>query len=48
MASSLSNLVDKLSEGHHSYKCTDCKSCLEYIPSINNYLVFRCLTCKKP
>ena len=31
MSSSLSNLVDNLSEGLHSDKCTDCKSCLEYM-----------------
>ena len=27
MSSSLSSLVNNLSEGHHSDKCTDCKSC---------------------
>ena len=31
MSSSLSNLVDKLSQGVHSDKCTDCKSCLDYM-----------------
>ena len=31
MSSSLSNLVDNLSEGFHSDKCTDCKSCLDYM-----------------
>ena len=31
MSSSLSNLVDKLSEGLHSDKCIDCKSCLGYV-----------------
>ena len=31
MSNSLSNLVDNLSEGLHSDKCTDCKSCLDYI-----------------
>ena len=29
MSSSLSNLVDNLSKGVHSDKCTDCKSCLQ-------------------
>ena len=31
MSSSLSNLVDNFSEGLHSDKCTDCKSCLDQI-----------------
>ena len=31
MSSSLSNLVDNLSEGLHSDKCTNCKSCLDYM-----------------
>ena len=31
MLSSLSNLVDNLSEGLHNDKCTNCKSCLNYV-----------------
>ena len=31
MSSSLSSLVDKLSEGAHCDKCIECKSCLDYI-----------------
>ena len=31
MSSSLSNLVDNLSEGLYNDKCIDCKSCLDYI-----------------
>ena len=31
MSSSLSSLVDNLSEGLHSDKCTDCKFCLDYM-----------------
>ena len=31
MSSSLSSLVDNLSEVLHNYKCTNCKSCLDYI-----------------
>ena len=31
MSSSLSSLVDNLSKGLHNDKCTDCKSCLDYI-----------------
>ena len=31
MSSSLSNLVDNLSEGLHNDRCIDCKSCLYYM-----------------
>ena len=31
MSSSLSKLVDNLSEGIHNNKCVDCNSCLDYI-----------------
>ena len=47
MLSSLSNLVDNLSEGLHSDKCTDCKSCLDYMSIKDNQLTFRCFECKK-
>ena len=47
MPSSLSNLVDNLSEGLHSDKCTDCKSCLDYMTIKDNQLIFRCFECKK-
>ena len=47
MSSSLSNLVDNLSEGLHSDKCTDCKSCLDYISIKDTQLIFRCFECKK-
>ena len=33
MSSSLSSLVDNLSGGVHSDKCTNCKSCLDYMSS---------------
>ena len=36
MSSSLSNLVDNFSEGLHSDKCTDCKSCLDYMTAKDN------------
>ena len=29
MSTSLSNLVNNLSEGGHNDKCTNCKSCLD-------------------
>ena len=31
MSTSLSNLVSNLSEGLHSDKCANCKSCLDYV-----------------
>ena len=36
MSSSLSGLVNKLSEVLHNYKCTFCKSCLDYISTKDN------------
>ena len=47
MSSSLSNLADNLSEGLHSDKCTDCKSCLGYMITKDGQLIFRCFECKK-
>ena len=46
MSSSLSSLVDNLSEGLHSDKCTDCKSCLDYMITKDEQLIFRCFECK--
>ena len=43
----LSSLVDNLSEGFHSNKCKDCKSCLEHIKMKDNQLIFNCLKCNK-
>ena len=52
MSSSLSNLVDNLSEGFHSDKCIDCKSYLDYMTTKDDQwnciqLIFRCFECKK-
>ena len=47
MSSSLSNLVENLSEGLHSDKCTDCKSCLDYMITKDDQLIFRRFECKK-
>ena len=47
MSSSLSNLVDNLSEGLHSDKCADCKSCLDYMTTKDEQLILRCFECKK-
>ena len=47
MASSLSNLVDKLSEAIHKIKCTDCDCFLEYESLTNNLIKYKCLSCNK-
>ena len=47
MSSSLSNLVDKLSEGHHSDKCPNCKSCVDYMTTKDEQIIFRCFRRKK-
>ena len=46
MSTSLSNLVSNLSEGLHSDKCADCKSCLDYMIIKDEQLIFRCFECK--
>ena len=35
MSSSLSKLVDNLSEGIHNNKCTNCEFCLDYVKTKN-------------
>ena len=47
MSRSLSNLVDNLSEGLHNDKCIDCKSCLDYMITKDDQLIFRCFECKR-
>ena len=47
MSTSLSNLVNNLSEGLHNDRCTECKSCLDYITTKDEQLIFRCFRCKK-
>ena len=49
MSTSLSNLVDNLSEGiHNDSKCNKCDSCLEYISTKKNgKLLFECFVCKR-
>ena len=47
MSSSLSSLVDNLSEGYHSDKCKDCKSYLDYMSTKDDQCIFRCFECKK-
>ena len=47
MSTSLSKLVDNLSEGIHNSRCADCKSCLDYLKSKDEKLILRCFSCKK-
>ena len=47
MATSLSKLVDNLTEGIHNDKCIKCKSNLCYIKVIDKKLIFRCFNCNK-
>ena len=47
MSSSLSNLVENVSEGLHNEKCTDCKSCLDYMTTKDEQLIFRCFDFRK-
>ena len=46
MSTSLSKLVDNLSEGVHNNKCLNCKSCLDYIKTKNKKLILKCFNCK--
>ena len=45
MSSSLSKLVDNLSEGIHNNKCLDCNSCLDCIKIKNEKLLLKCFNC---
>ena len=47
MSSSLSKLVDNLSEGIHDNKCVDCKSCFNYIKTKNEKLILKWFNCEQ-
>ena len=47
MSTLLSKLVDNLSEGLHNNRCVNCKSCLDYMKTKDEKLIFRCFSCKK-
>ena len=47
MSTSLSKLVDNLSEGLHNDKCKDCESYLDYVTIKDNQLIFMYSSCKK-
>ena len=46
VSTSLSSLVDSLSNGLYNTKCKDCKSFLDYMDFYNDKLVYRCFDCK--
>ena len=47
ISTSLSSLVDNLSDGLHNNKCTDCNSNLDYMKVENSPLIFLCLKYNK-
>ena len=47
IATSLSKLVDNLTEDIDGDKCVDCKSDLSFKKVIDEALIFRCFNCKK-
>ena len=47
MSTSLSNLLSNLSEGLHKNRSIACKSCLDYMTTNDEQLIFRCFRCKK-
>ena len=47
MSSSLSKLVDNLSEGLRNNKCANCEYCLDYIKTKNKKLILKCFNCKQ-
>ena len=47
MSTSLSKLIDNLSEGLHNDKCKDCESYLDYVTIKDNKLIFSNFSCKR-
>ena len=47
MATSLSKLVDNLTDNIHNYKCIKCKSNLCFVRAINEKLIFKRIDCEK-
>ena len=47
MATSLSKLVDNLTENVHNDKCDKCKSNLCFVRVMNETLLFKCIDCEK-
>ena len=47
MVTSLSKLVDNLTDNIHNDKCIKCKSNLCFVRAINEKLIFKCIDCEK-
>ena len=47
MATSLSKLVDNLTDNIHNDKCDKCKSNLCFVRAMNETLLFKCIDCEK-
>ena len=47
MESSLSNLVDNLTEGIHKIQCKDCGCFLRYKRVEGNMIIYECLSCNE-
>ena len=47
MATSLSKLVDNLTDNIHNDKCIKCKSNLCFVRTMNEKLIFKCIDCEK-
>ena len=47
MATSLSKLVDNLTDNIHNDKCIKCKSNLCFVRAMNQTLLFKCIDCEK-
>ena len=47
MATSLSKLVDNLTDNIHNDKCNKCKSNLCFVNAVNEKLIFKCIDCEK-
>ena len=47
MATSLSKLVDNLTDNIHNDKCDKCKSNLCFVNAVNEKLIFKCIDCEK-
>ena len=47
MSTSLSKLVDNVSEGLQNNKCVNCESCLDYIKTKKEKLILKCFNCKQ-
>ena len=47
MSTSLSKLVDNLTDNIHYDKCIKCKSNLCFVRAMNETLLFKCIDCEK-